>query len=77
MHSFYLFIHLTKTIKLEFNTFGNCYKKGFSYNSFLAMTNPRDAAIAFAAVYERCGTGSYNLRAEAAIKAYEYFDLNK
>ena len=39
------------------------------------MTDPAEAALAFAQLYERCRSGSYELRQEAAIEAYEYFNL--
>ena len=67
--------YLMTTIEEEFNTFGNCYTNGFTYEDFLEMTDPEDAARAFAAVYERCGSGSYSLRAEAAVRAYRYFSF--
>jgi hypothetical protein len=67
--------YLMATIEKEFNTFGNCYISGFTYEDFLEMTNPEDAARAFAAVYERCGSDSYNQRAEAAARAYRYFSF--
>ena len=67
--------YLIATIEKEFNTFGNCYTSGFTYEDFLEMTDPEDAAMAFAAVYERCGSGSYGLRADAAAKAYRYFSF--
>ena len=31
---------------------------------------------AFAKSYERCGSASYEMRQDAAEKAYDYFDLN-
>lgn len=67
--------YLIATIEKEFSTFGNCYTSGFTYEDFLEMTNPEDAAKAFAAVYERCGSGSYNQRADAAARAYRYFSF--
>jgi hypothetical protein len=67
--------YLIATIEKEFNTFGNCYASGFTYEDFLEMNNPEDAAKAFAAVYERCGFGSYNQRTEAAARAYRYFSF--
>lgn len=64
---------LSKTIKVEFDNFGHLYKKGFDYNDFLRLDNPRDAALAFAKVYERCGSGSYGKRQNGAVTAYNYF----
>ena len=65
--------YLTDTIKSEFNTFGNCYYRGFTYDAFCNLSNERDAALAFAKVYERCGSGSYSVRQKNATTAYEYF----
>ena len=68
--------YLLGSMPWEFNTFGKLYKSGFNYVSFLKMTDISKAARAFAEVYERCGSGSYKLRQEAALRAYAYFDLN-
>lgn len=65
--------YLSKTIKREFDACGHLYKKGFTYEDFLKMDSPRDAALAFAKVYERCGSGSYNKRQNGAEIAYDYF----
>ena len=67
---------LRDTIKYELDTFGYAYAKGFNYNSFLNMTNERDAAKAFAKCYERCGSSSYGVRMSNATKAYNYFVNN-
>ena len=64
---------LRDTIKYEIDTYGFKYQKGFNFNSFLNMTNARQAALAFAKSYERCGSGSYEIRQRNAEKAYEYF----
>lgn len=68
--------YLLGSMQWEFNTFGKYYKEDFSYEDFLKITDPSEAALAFAKVYERCGPASYEMRQEAAKKAYEYFDLN-
>lgn len=68
--------YLTEGIYWEINTFGGNYKKGFKCDDFLAMTDVEEAALAFAMTYERCGSGSYQLRQQAAVKAYNYFVLN-
>lgn len=65
--------YLASDMESEFRTFGSCYYDGFTYESFLNMSDPSEAALAFAKVYERCGSGSYNLRKQAAVKAYNYF----
>lgn len=67
--------YLNSSIEKEFKIFGKCYAKGFTYEDFIAMEDPAEAALAFAKVYERCGAGSYKLRMQAAIEAYKYFDL--
>lgn len=67
---------LNSTIEQEFNTFGKCYKVNFDYESFKSVTDPAQAALAFAKVYERCTSSSYKLRQNAAIDAYNYFNLN-
>ena len=64
---------LKSTIQYEMNTFGFNYYKGFNYNSFLNLQDARQAALAFAKCYERCGSGSYGVRQNNAIKAYNYF----
>lgn len=64
---------LYNTIEKVFNTYGNNYKKNFNYSEFLALTDEKEAALAFAKCYERCGSGSYNVRKTNATKAYEYF----
>lgn len=68
---------LLSTIQGEFSTFGFCYKRNFTYQDFLSLDNPEDAAKAFAKVYERCAAGSYNLRSRCAREAYDYFTLNE
>ena len=67
--------YLTGNIEQQFKSFGFCYKRGFTYTKFLALDSPEAAALAFAKVYERCGSGSYGARKRAAKIAYEYFTL--
>ena len=67
---------LRDTIKYEIDIFGYAYKKGFNLDSFLALSNERDAALAFAKCYERCGSGTYTIRQNNAEKAYDYFVNN-
>lgn len=64
---------LTDTIEDEFAAFGYIYQSGFSYEAFQNMTSCEDIALAFAKVYERCGSGSYSIRQECALTAYSYF----
>lgn len=49
------------------------YKKGFTYEDFLALEDPCQAAYIFCVVYERPGSGAHTRRQENAMKAYEYF----
>lgn len=65
--------YLLGSMTWEFNTFGKNYKSGFKYEDFFNMTDVEEAALAFAKSYERCGPVSYEMRQEAALKAYEYF----
>ena len=65
--------YLRDTIEYEFNTFGYAYKRKFDYDSFLELTDMKDAALAFAKAYERCGSGSYYKRQQNAVIAYNYF----
>lgn len=64
---------LYNTIQNAFKTFGFCYKNGFTYQDFLHMIDCRDVALAFAKIYERCGSASYGIRQRNAQKAYNYF----
>ena len=65
--------YLNSNIKSEFDIYGYTYKKDFNFNTFLNLTDEKEAALAFAKSYERCGSGSYNVRQENATKAYNYF----
>lgn len=64
---------LRDTIQKEFKIFGYIYQNGFTYDKFLQLTDEEAAAMAFAKVYERCGSGSYSVRQKNAKKAYNYF----
>lgn len=65
--------YLVSSMEREFNIFGDCYKSNFDYNAFINLENEENAAIAFAACYERCGEKSYAVRAKNARLAYDYF----
>jgi hypothetical protein len=65
---------LKETIDYEFATYGSNYSSGFTIEDFKSLDDSTEAALAFAKVYERCGFGSYTLRMQAAVKAYEYFN---
>ena len=64
---------LRDTIKYELDTFGFAYSKGFNYDKFLSLNSAEAAAKAFAKCYERCGSGSYSIRQQNAVVAYDYF----
>lgn len=64
---------LRDTIKTELDIYGRCYKTGFKYNDFLALTDERSSALCFAKAYERCGSDSYATRQNNATTAYNYF----
>ena len=64
---------LLDTIVYEIDTYGHLYKRGFDYSSFISLTNEKDAALAFARSYERCGFISYGARRACATTAYNYF----
>lgn len=64
---------LESTIRSEFKTFGKLYQKGFNYDKFTALTNERQAALAFAKCYERCSAKGYVKRQNCAEIAYNYF----
>ena len=62
---------LLSTIEAEFNSYG--YIVGYTYEQFINATDEQSAALAFAKVYERCGSGSYSVRQRNATTAYNYF----
>ena len=67
--------YLLESIPKEFSMFGWLYEEGFTYEDFITMKDPAEAALVFAKVYERCRPVSYSLREQAAELAYDYFDL--
>lgn len=52
---------------------GRRYQKGFTYEDFLNLEDPKLVAYIFCAVYENPGPGAHTRRQENAMKAYEYF----
>lgn len=68
--------YLMSDIEYEMDTFGFCYKSGFTYKDFIELDSPEAAALAFAKAYERCSSRYYRIREKAAIEAFNYFDLN-
>lgn len=63
--------YLMSNIEATFNTYG--YLAGETYESFKNSSDCETAALAFAKVYERCGSGSYSVRQSNARTAYNYF----
>lgn len=49
------------------------YEKGFTYEQFLELEDPKLIAYIFCVVYERPGSGTHMKRQENAMKAYEFF----
>lgn len=64
---------LLSNIKEEFDTFGFLYQKNFNFDKFLELEDAAATAKAFAQVYERCASSTYNIREKHAITAYTYF----
>lgn len=64
---------LMNTIQRQFSRHGNLYKKGFTYEDFITMIDPEQAALAFAKIYERCASYTYSRRMERANIAYMYY----
>lgn len=67
--------YLDDSMPAEFKAFGSYYANGFTFDDFLALEHPEDAAHAFAVVYERCASSSYGIRRSAAEKAYNYYAM--
>ena len=65
--------YIKGTVESEFETFGYLYQKGFDYEQFTKLKDEEEAALAFAASYERCSSKTYYIRKENAVKAYNYF----
>jgi len=65
--------YLKSNIEYEINTYGYAYKKGFDFEDFLALTDEKEVALAFAKTYERCAAKTYKVRQDDATKAYNYF----
>lgn len=65
--------YLANSIATEMNAFGSNYYSGFGYSAFLSLTDPGDAAYAFAVCYERCASWAVGVRSSNAWTAYNYF----
>lgn len=64
---------LRDTVQGQLNTYGYLYRSGMKYEQFCSLTDAKEAALAFAKAYERCGSGSYGVRQTNAMKALDYF----
>ena len=71
----YLVNHPTGGIENQFNHYGEIYKN-FTFDSYKTVNNCEDAAIAFAKIYERCSSQSYQKRIANAFEVYNYFVNN-
>lgn len=69
----YQLAFLDSTLEEEFNSFGKLYKRYFNYAKFIALTDEKEVALAFAQVYERCNPSSYSIRQHNATIAYNYY----
>lgn len=68
--------YFKETVYDIFEDFGKNYYSGFTHNDFNELDSPRDAALAFAQVYERCSSKYYERRQNFAEIAYQYFVLD-
>ena len=68
--------YYAKTSPMIFKIWGNKYKNGFTLDDFNKLDDPRDAALAFAKIYERCASWTYERRQNFSEVAYKYFVLD-
>lgn len=68
--------YYAQTSTQVFNIWGKNYAEGFTLDDFNELSDPRDAALAFAMVYERCASWTYERRQNFAEVAYQYFVLD-
>jgi hypothetical protein len=68
--------YFKETVYPIFKTWGKNYGQGFTHDDFNALTSPRDAALAFAKIYERCASWTYERRQNFSEIAYQYFVLD-
>lgn len=59
-----------------FKTWGKNYAEGFTLDDFNELSDPRETALAFAKIYERCASWTYERRQDFAEVAYQYFVLD-
>lgn len=65
---------LNSTLRWILNDYGDRYYDGFNYEKFIAITNEREAAKAFAHGYEGCESYCAPRRLEHATEALRYFE---
>ena len=65
--------YLANTIESQFEAFGKTFRNNYTYETFLESSSAEEAALAFAACYERCGQGSWYIRQTYAKTTFEYF----
>ena len=65
--------YISKSFPNVIKRYAYLYKSNFTYEDFLALQDPGEAAYAFCIIYERPGPGSYEKRRENAMKAFQYF----
>lgn len=65
---------LNSTLRWILNDYGDRYYDGFNYEKFIAITNEREAAKAFAHGYEGCGEYCAPRRLDHATEALKYFE---
>lgn len=68
--------YFKETVRPIFETWGKNYQSGFTHDDFNTLESPRDAALAFAKVYERCASWTYERRQNFSEVAYQYFVLD-
>ena len=64
---------LNGNIKTIIDKYGKNYESGFNHSKFKKLKNEKEAALAFAACYERCASYTYAQRQKNATVAYIYF----
>lgn len=65
--------YIKNTVEETFDVWGRCYKTNFTYKDFISLSNPKEAALAFAKCYERCNKRHYSVRLKNATVAYDYY----
>lgn len=68
--------YFKNSVYTTFKNWGYKYADGFTHDDFNALESPRDAALAFAKIYERCADWTYERRLNFSEVAYQYFVLD-